>query len=119
MNPPNRYIPEMRPSSKPANLESPRLRSRPAVNRNGGRLASVDRGRKHRLPHKRGSSEPEGGVRCAAAATRRHAAMARLAVVPAPGSWLLENGASPPWRCAVRETWRTKGAAARALLHRD
>jgi hypothetical protein len=26
----------MRPSSKPANPESPRLRSRPAVNRNGG-----------------------------------------------------------------------------------
>src|SRR5438270_8056320 len=46
----------MRPSSKPANPESPRLRSRPAVNRNGGRLACVDGGRKHRLPHKRGSS---------------------------------------------------------------
>src|SRR5437588_664080 len=55
----------------------------------------------------------------AAAATRRHAAMARLAVVPAPGSWPLENGASPPWRCAARETWRTNGAAALALLHRD
>jgi hypothetical protein len=41
----------MRPSSKLANPESPRLRSRPAVNRNGGR--------KHTLPHKRGSSEPE------------------------------------------------------------
>src|SRR6266699_1449675 len=54
------YIPEMRPSSKPANPESPRLRSRPAVNCNGGRLACVDGGRKHRLPHKRGSSEPEG-----------------------------------------------------------
>src|SRR5437868_12708795 len=40
--PPNRYIPEMRPSSKPANPESPRLRSRRAVNRNGGRLACVD-----------------------------------------------------------------------------
>jgi hypothetical protein len=46
----------MRPSSKPANPEAPPLRSRPAVNRNGGR--------KHRLPHKRGSSEPEGCVRC-------------------------------------------------------
>src|SRR5689334_58757 len=81
----------MRPSSKPANPESPRLRSRRAVNRNGGRLACVDGGRKHRLPHKRGSSEPEGCVRCSPAATRRHAAMARLAVVPAPGSWPLEN----------------------------
>src|SRR5713226_7641184 len=97
----------MRPSSKPANPESPRLRSRPAVNRNGGRLACADGGRKHRLPHKRGFSEPEGCVRCSPAATRRHAVKARLAVVPAPGSWPLENGASPPWRCAVRETWRT------------
>src|SRR5213076_2503608 len=70
-------------------------------------------------PHKRGSSEPEGCVRCSPAATRGHAAMARLAVVPAPGSWPLENGASPPWRCAAPETWRTNGAAARALLHRD
>src|ERR1700759_3419843 len=64
----------MLPSSKPANPESPRLRSRPAVNRNGGRLACVDGGRKHRLPHKRGSSEPEGCVHCSPAATRRHAA---------------------------------------------
>jgi hypothetical protein len=32
----------MHPSSKPANPEPPRLRSRPAVNRNGGRLACVD-----------------------------------------------------------------------------
>src|SRR5438094_7321105 len=105
--------------AKPANPESPRLRSRPAVNRNGGRLACVDGGRKHRPPHRRGSSEPEGCVRCSPAATRCHAAMARPAVVPAPGSWPLENGASPPWRCAARETWRTNGAAARALLHRD
>src|SRR4051794_27821809 len=99
-------------SSKPANPEAPRLRSRPAVNRNGGRLACVDGGRKHRLPHKRGSSEPEGCVRCSPDATRRHAAMARLAVVPAPGSWPVENGASPPWRCAARETWRTNGGRA-------
>src|SRR3978361_1681890 len=80
----------MRPSSKPANPESPRLRSRLAVNRNGGRLAYTHRDRKHRLPHKRGSSEPEGCVRCSPAATRRHAAMARLAVVPAPGVGLLK-----------------------------
>ena len=53
-------------------------------------------GRKHKLPHKRGSSEPEGCVRCSPAATRRHVAMARLAVEPAPGSWPPENGASLP-----------------------
>src|SRR5689334_1630099 len=65
------------------------------------------------------SSEPEGCVRCSPAATRRHAAMARLAVVPAPGSWPLENGAPPPWRCATRETRGTNVAAERELLHLD
>ena len=48
--------------------------------------------------------EPSLARAFGAAAAEEGAAMARRAVVPAPGSWLLENGASPPWRCAARET---------------
>src|SRR6516162_6174047 len=89
------------------------------ANQRGDRLACAGVGHKHKPLRKPGSLKPEGCARCSPVARRCHAAMARRAVAPATAGWLPENGASPPWRCEARETWRINAAGAPAPPHRD